>query len=130
MEVQAMESTLAASLVRQCKINKALYDQYGGRIIYRQLGQEPLDAFRQFLEQRQSEGVFAIQDPALADGFWNCFTDQSIQDFMEPSSADAMYAFKTPPWEKEPWRVPKSLRSIGRPGASSKAFLNPPSSPP
>jgi heat shock protein HslJ len=101
-EVEAMETTMATGLIRQWKINKALHEQYGGRIIYQQLGPEPLDAYRTFLEQRQAEGAFAINDPALADAFWNYFTNESIHDFMEPGGADAMNAFTTPPWERKP----------------------------
>jgi heat shock protein HslJ len=101
-EVEAMETPMATGLIRQWKINKALHEQYGGRIIYQQLGPEPLDAYRAFLEQRQAEGAFAINDPALADAFWNYFTNESIHVFMEPGGADAMTAFTTPPWERKP----------------------------
>ena len=45
-EVDAMRHDMASGIIRQWKINKALYDQYGGRIIYQQLGPEPLDAYR------------------------------------------------------------------------------------
>jgi hypothetical protein len=98
-EVETVETAMAASLIRQWKINKSLYGQYGGRIIYQQLGPEPLDAIRQFLEQRRSAGAFAIHDQELADDFWNYFTDKSIHDFMEPGSAAE--AFDTPPWQRK-----------------------------
>lgn len=101
-EVEAMETTMATGLIRQWKINKALHEQYGGRIIYQQLGPEPLDAYRAFLEERQAEDAFEIHDQALADAFWNYFTNESIHDFMDPGGADAMNAFSTPPWEQKP----------------------------
>lgn len=97
----AMRSSMAKSAIRQWKINKALYGEYGGRIIYQQLGPEPLDAYRQFLEQRQNEGAFTIQDPSLVQGFWRYFTDESIHDFMEPGSADEERAFAVHPWANE-----------------------------
>ena len=31
-------------------------------------------------------------DPALADAFWDYFTNESIHDFMEPGGTDAMNA--------------------------------------
>jgi heat shock protein HslJ len=34
IEVEAMETAMAARLIRQWKINKSLYGRYGGRIIY------------------------------------------------------------------------------------------------
>jgi hypothetical protein len=83
-EIDSMRHDMARAIVRQWKINKALYAQYGGRIIYQQLGPEPLDAYREFLEQRQADGAFRIDDPALAQGSWRYFTDESIHDFMEP----------------------------------------------
>jgi heat shock protein HslJ len=101
-ELDTMRREMAGAIIRQWKINKALYDQYGGRIIYQQLGPEPLDAYRRFLEQRQTEGAFTINDPALAKRFWHYFSDESIHDFMEPGSTDEASAFVTPPWEKKP----------------------------
>jgi hypothetical protein len=60
-----------------------------------------LDAYRQFLEQRQRDGAFTIHDQSLAEGFWRYFTDDSMHDFMAPGSADAARAFTVPPWERK-----------------------------
>lgn len=98
-EVAAMRRSMAESIIRQWKINRSLYDRYGGRIIYQQLGPEPLDAYQLFLEQRHAEGAFAIHDPALEQGFWNYFNNDALHDFMELGSADEARAFKAPPWE-------------------------------
>jgi hypothetical protein len=101
-EVDAMLRDTAGDIIRQWKINKALYEQYGGRIIYQQLGPEPLDAYREFLRQREADGAFVIRDPAIETSFWRYFTDDSIHDFMTPGSADEARAFTTPPWEAQP----------------------------
>jgi len=101
-EATEMRRNMARAVIRQWKINKSLYDRYGGRIIYQQLGPEPLDAYRAFLEQRQAEGAFTIHDTALADGFWRYFTSESIHDFMAPGSTDEARAFAAPPWEQQP----------------------------
>jgi len=101
-EVDAMQRDMAGGIIRQWKINKALYEQYGGRIIYQQLGPEPLDAYRQFLRQREADGAFAIRDPAIETSFWRYFTDDSSHDFMTPGGADEARAFTTPPWEHQP----------------------------
>jgi hypothetical protein len=101
-EVEAMRREMVGGIIRQWKINKALHEQYGGRIIYQQLGPEPLDAYRQFLRQRETDGAFAIRDRALETSFWRYFTDDSIHDFMTPGSADAARAFATPPWQQQP----------------------------
>ena len=101
-EVDAMRRDMARALIRQWKINKALHDQYGGRIIYQQLGPEPLDAYRQFLRQREADGAFVIRDQAIETSFWRYFTDDSIHDFMAPGCADEAQAFRIPPWEQQP----------------------------
>jgi hypothetical protein len=101
-EVDAMQRDMARGIIQRWKIDKALYDQYGGRIIYQQLGPEPLDAYRQFLRQREADSAFAIRDPAIEGWFWRYFTDDSIHDFMAPGGADAARAFTTPPWEQQP----------------------------
>jgi len=101
-EIDAMQREMARGIIRQWKINKALHEQYGGRIIYQQLGPEPLDAYRQFLRQRETDGAFAIRDQALETSFWRYFTDDSIHDFMAPGGADEARAFATPPWEQQP----------------------------
>jgi hypothetical protein len=101
-EVDAMRYDMARALIRQWKVNKALYNQYGGRLIYQQLGPEPLDAYRQFLRQRQAEGAFAIRNQAIEASFWRYFTDESIHDFMAPGGADEARAFTIPPWERQP----------------------------
>jgi heat shock protein HslJ len=100
-QVAAMRRAMAQSIVRQWKINKALHAQYGGRIVYQQLGPEPLDAYRQFLEEARRNGDFAIADQARADAFWRYFTDDSMHDFMQPGSADEQRAFAEPPWSEQ-----------------------------
>jgi hypothetical protein len=101
-EVDAMLRDTAGGIIRHWKINKALYDQYGGRIIYQQLGPEPLDAYRQFLRQREADSAFAIRDQAIETSFWRYLVDDSIHDFMAPGGADEARAFRIPPWEQQP----------------------------
>jgi hypothetical protein len=101
-EIEAMQRDMARDIIRQWKLNKALYDEYGGRIIYQQLGPEPLDAYSQFLRQREADGAFAIRDKALETSFWRYFTDDSMHDFMAPGGADEAQAFTIPPWERQP----------------------------
>jgi hypothetical protein len=99
-EVAGMRRDMGRAIIRQWKLNRALHEQYGGRVIYQQMGPEPLDAYRQFLEERQRAGDFTIDDPALAEAFWGYFTDDSLHDFMGAGSEDEARAFATPPWEE------------------------------
>ena len=97
-QVDAMRREMARSMIRQWKLSRALYKQYGGRIIYQQFGPEPLDAYRQYLEERQAAGDFSIIEPAFVDEFWRYFTDDSIHSFFEPGTEAS--AFVLPPWEQ------------------------------
>ena len=96
VEVKAMRKEMARSIIWQWKLNRNLYHQYGGRVIYQQFGPEPLDAYRQYLEERQAAGDFKIENPAFEDEFWRYFKDESIHSFFEPGTEES--AFEIPPW--------------------------------
>jgi hypothetical protein len=89
---------IAASFVRQWKINASLWRRYGGRIGYQQGGPEPLDAYRAFLEEAQARGDFRITDPALEAAFWRYYTDDTRHSFYPRGSPEEARAFETPPW--------------------------------
>ena len=97
-EDQAARLEIAGAFILQWKINRALHQQYGGRIGFQQGGPEPLDAYRKFLEDRQAAGDFSIDDPALETAFWRYYRDDSIHSFFEPGSADEAKAFGVEPW--------------------------------
>jgi len=98
-EVEHMRRDMARSMIRQWKRNRALYRQYGGRIIYQQLGPEPLDAYRRYLQERQAAGDFTIHEKAFEEAFWRYFTDDTMHDFFPPGSEEEAQALATPPWE-------------------------------
>ena len=100
-EDQAAQREIGAAVVRQWKINQALYRQYGGRVIFQQGGPEPLDAYRQFLEDAEKRGAFRILDPSLEPGFWRYFKTDSIHSFYPAGSAEEARAFETPWWLME-----------------------------
>jgi len=100
-QAEQMRRDMGRSMIRQWKLNRALYQQYGGRIIYQQLGPEPLGAYRRYLEERQAAGDFEIHDKALEEHFWRYFTDDSLHDFYESGSKEEAGAFATPPWERK-----------------------------
>jgi len=68
-EVEQMRRDMGRSMIRQWKLNRALNRQYGGRIISQQSGLEPLDAYRQYLEERQTAGDFEIHEKAFENEF-------------------------------------------------------------
>ena len=97
-EDKAAREEIATAFIMQWKINRALYEQYGGRIIFQQGGPEPLDAYRKFLEESAARGDFKIADKDLEAGFWSYYRDESIHDFFKPGSAEEAKAFAAPPW--------------------------------
>jgi hypothetical protein len=98
IEDRAAREAIAAAFIRQWKINRALYQQYGGRIVFQQGGLEPLDAYRKFLEESAARGDFRIANPHLDAGFWRYYRDDSIHEFLKPGSAEEAKAFADPPW--------------------------------
>ena len=97
-EERAAREQIAAAFIRQWKINRALYDQFGGRIINQQGGPEPLDAYRQFLTEQARQGAFRILDKSLEPGFWRYFVTDSIHSFYPSGSPEEAQAFATPWW--------------------------------
>jgi len=98
-QVETMRRDMTRSIIRQWKINQRLYAEYGGRVIYQQLGPEPLDAYRRFLEERQRAGAFTIIEKSFEAPFWSYFTNDALHTFFEPGSEAS--AFRTPPWERQ-----------------------------
>ena len=97
-EVRQYREQVATAFVRQWKINKALYEQYGGRIIFQQGGPEPLDAYRRFLESQEQAGSFKILDETFEQKFWNYYRNDAIHSFYPKGSAEETRAFETPWW--------------------------------
>jgi heat shock protein HslJ len=97
--IARMEKNMAAAMIRSWKINRALHQDYGGRIIYQQLGPEPLDAYREFLEDAHDAGRFDIRSADLEEPFWSFFRDEKRHSFMPAGGEDEARAFATPPWE-------------------------------
>ena len=97
-EDKAARNEIAAAVIKQWKINHALYQQYGGRIVFQQGGPEPLDAYRKFLDESAARGDFRITNPDLDAGFWRYYRDESIHEFFKPGSAGEAKAFADPPW--------------------------------
>ncbi len=101
-QLDRMQRDMAHAMIRQWKINRALYRQYGGRIIFQQLGPEPLDAYREFLAKRHEAGDFRILRRSLEAPFWRYFSDDSIHSFYPAGSEEEAAAFTAPPWERPP----------------------------
>jgi len=112
VQAEQMHRDMGRAMIRQWKLNRALYQQYGGRIIFQQLGPEPLDAYRQFLEERQAAGDFTIHHQAFEDTFWRYFTTDSLHSFYEPGSPEEAQAFTIPPWQDAATGMPPAAQPM------------------
>lgn len=95
---------LAMEWVRAWKINKALYAQYGGRVIFQQAGPEPLDAYREFLKEQERNGAFKITDPQCEADFWRYFTNDAMHVFYSKEEGEK---FIDTPW----WMMKEDLQT-------------------
>ena len=91
---------LGRSIIRQWKLNRSLYKEYGGRLIFQQFGPEPLDAYRHYLEERRAEGDFEFHEEGFSAVFWHYFIDEAIHSFYEVGSEAETQAFELPPWAR------------------------------
>jgi hypothetical protein len=82
------KQTVANTFVKQTLINKALYKQYGGRIIAQQMGVEPYDAMHKFLKEEEKNGSFKILDKSFEAPFWKYYADESKHSFYKEGSKE------------------------------------------
>ena len=82
------KQTVAKTFLKQGLINKALYQQYGGRIIFQQMGAEPYDAMHKFLKEEEKNGSFKIIDKSFEAPFWNYYSDESKHSFFKEGSKE------------------------------------------
>jgi hypothetical protein len=70
-----MENEFCISVVKNWKLSKALYKEYGGVVIFQQSNpMEPVGAYRKLLEVNEAKGNFKIYDEKLKQLFWEYYT--------------------------------------------------------
>jgi hypothetical protein len=77
------------------KINRELYKQYKGRMIFQQAGLEPLDAYRLFFEEQQSKGKFKFCNKDAEDLFWDYWRNTRHTFIKDPNEIERF--INTPP---------------------------------
>lgn len=98
----AAEEQLARSFIMQWKVNQSLYQQYGGRVVYQQVGAEPLDAYYNFLKEAQKAGDFRILNKDFEPALWTYYTTDSKHSFYPEKGDEKEQAINTPWWMMEP----------------------------
>src|SRR3989337_173671 len=94
--MRPMKRQMAQQFVQSWKINKALYEKYGGRVIFQQAGVEPLEAYRDFLKEQEKKGAFQILNQDYEASFWKYFINDAMHMFY-PKDDGAKF-MKTPWW--------------------------------
>ena len=94
-QMRSAKRRVARTFVGRWKINRALYQKYGGRVIFQQAGPEPLDAYRDFLIDQEKQGNFRIIDKSREDAFWRYYTNNAMHVFYQ---ADEGAKFIETPW--------------------------------
>ncbi|MGB5178118.1 MAG: hypothetical protein WBP44_05240 [Gammaproteobacteria bacterium] len=95
-ERMAGETQMARAIIGQWKVNKALYKQYGGRVIYQRGGAEPLDAYEKFFKEAQKAGDVKFINEEFETAFWNYYATDSRHKFYPENEKDQ--AINTPWW--------------------------------
>ena len=98
-EIEGLRREMADGIIKSWKINKALFDQYGGRVVYQQFGPEPLDAYRKFLEAKLKAGAFQLSDKKYEDDLWRIYRDDELHDFVPEGERETV--LNTPPWDRQ-----------------------------
>lgn len=66
-QVQEAADQSARATVRRWKESKALYEAFGGRVVYQQAGYEPIGAYRALIAELDEAGAVEVLDPAFPD---------------------------------------------------------------
>ena len=84
---------IAEKQVMQFQTEKALFDEFGGKVIFRQYNpQMPIDAYKALLNRYRENNQLQIIESALEEAFWNVFTPP-FQYEIAPENVDF-----TQPW--------------------------------
>lgn len=88
---------IAERFVLNFKASKALFEHYGGIVIFQQANPtEPVGAYLALLKEREMAGDFEFLDEDVAKKFWVYFEDESIHSVIRPENVD----FSSPWWTR------------------------------
>jgi hypothetical protein len=95
---RASERKVAESVVVNWKESKALYEKFGGTVIFQQSNPlEPVGAYLAFLREHEAKGSFRFLDDRLAAKFWEYFTKDHGHWVVDPAKVD----YSKPWWERD-----------------------------
>ncbi len=98
--MRAIDETNARQTIVAWKLNKKIFDEFGGRVVFLDDGPEPLEAYADFLAEKKRDGVFGIYDAELQAAFWDYFQSENLHSFYTPEESHEI--MKQPWWERRP----------------------------
>jgi hypothetical protein len=98
LQIEQLQLSMYAGIVRNYKLSKALYETYGGIVIFQQLNPlEPVGAYKQYLQEQAAKQNFTIIDHDLKRQFW-AYYNQEYTHTIAPNKVD----YSQPWWEMTP----------------------------
>ncbi|WP_416360022.1 hypothetical protein [Alteromonas genovensis] len=95
-ELERYRMALAQSMAKSWKVSKALYEAYGGDVVFQQDNPlTPVGAYQQLFEQYREKGEFVIYDPIFKAAFWSSVRMKYAKT-QDPDNID----FSFPWWER------------------------------
>lgn len=83
-------ATIVKPWVERWKLDKALFDKYGGRAHWQQVGVQPFDAVIEFLEEQEAGGAFTILDEDYENEFWAYWRSDGHRFIPEEEAVELM----------------------------------------
>ncbi|AFV87285.1 MULTISPECIES: hypothetical protein [Alteromonas] len=95
-ELERYRLAMAHGMAKSWKVSKALYEAYGGDVVFQQDNPlTPVGAYQQLFEQYREKGEFVIYDPVFKAAFWSSVKMKYAKTY-DPDNID----FSLPWWEK------------------------------
>ena len=95
-ELERYRLAMAEGMAKSWKVSKALFEAYGGDVVFQQDNPlTPVGAYQKLFEQYREQGEFVIYDPVFKAAFWSSVRMKYSNKY-EPDNID----FSLPWWEK------------------------------
>lgn len=95
-ELKRYRLAMARGMAKSWKVSKALYETYGGDVVFQQDNPlTPVGAYQILFEQYRKQGEFVIYEPVFKAAFWSS-VKMKYSNTYEKESID----FSSPWWEK------------------------------
>ncbi|BCO20862.1 MULTISPECIES: hypothetical protein [unclassified Alteromonas] len=95
-ELERYRLAMAEGMAKSWKVSKALYEAYGGDVVFQQDNPlTPVGAYQKLFEQYREQGEFVIYDPVFKAAFWNSVRMKYANTYDEGN-----IDFSVPWWEK------------------------------